>query len=816
MDSENINATLETLSLTEGNLRYYKKLQSSAKAKGDFDRDDVRVLLQKALPSVSEVVFKSLQDTTVGRPPVASQYLSLLDPDLIALVGLSRAFSTVGTHKPLASAVYRIGLGIEDELWAARLHETNPELLKRLEARAMKTHGNIKYRRKAIKSTAAKEGEETTILSEEDKMLVGGYVLDCILKATDLFEIYTVRKGVKVQNWLGLSEAAGRALEEVQEAQKWMWPVYKPMTMPPRPWTSFYTGCYYDRTVARQVTLVRTQNKAHIELVQEAIKAGQMDYCLEAINRIQMTRWAINKPMLDLVHWAYETGKALPSFPSRFHVERPERPSDWDQLPPERRKGWRITASRIAQRNRGIDSEKIVMLQDFAVADALQDVDAFYLPHSMDFRGRVYPVPHFNQQRSDHIKSLLQFAEGQKLTQSGAYWLAVHVANTGDFDKISKKPFDTRVQWVADNWEMICQVALMPEFHFDIWSKADKPFQFVAACREWYGYRTNPEGFRSHIPVSLDGSNSGLQHFAASLRSPEEGKLVNLTPSEVPFDLYQTVADRVKLLAESDAPTDPIASLVLQNGITRSLVKRNVMTFAYSSEEYGFKQQLMADVMNPLAVEVLTGKRGAHPYDYQGDGGFKAASYIAKCVWKSVNEVVKDACAGMRFFRSCAKVLAHEGKGLVWNTPIGLPVLHLYSDFTTKRVKLWLADREVRVFVRGPQTKVVNKAKAADAVSPNVIHSLDSSHLMLAVLEAEGITDFSLIHDSFGVHANNTETMYHAIRQAFVGLYEAYCPFTEIQQEVESIIDDKSKVPEVPSKGSLRLEDVLTADYAFS
>ena len=135
-----------------------------------------------------------------------------------------------------------------------------------------------------------------------------------------------------------------------------------------------------------------------------------------------------------------------------------------------------------------------------------------------------------------------------------------------------------------------------------------------------------------------------------------------------------------------------------------------------------------------------------------------------------------------------------------------------------KKVRLFLHDREVRLFTRTGTTGVVNKAKAADAVSPNVVHSLDSAALMLCVLECvdQGVKDFSLIHDSFGAHPNDTEIMYTAVRQSLTNMYEAYCPFEEIRSQTLAAIDAKDKVPAVPTKGNLDLSQIIEAEYAFA
>ena len=39
----------------------------------------------------------------------------------------------------------------------------------------------------------------------------------------------------------------------------------------------------------------------------------------------------------------------------------------------------------------------------------------------------------------------------------------------------------------------------------------------------------------------------------------------------------------------------------------------------------------------------------------------------------------------MKFFQKCAGALAHERKGLMWVSPIGLPVLHKYTEWAPNR-----------------------------------------------------------------------------------------------------------------------------------
>ncbi|MGQ3031387.1 MAG: DNA-directed RNA polymerase, partial [Ferrovibrionaceae bacterium] len=106
------------------------------------------------------------------------------------------------------------------------------------------------------------------------------------------------------------------------------------------------------------------------------------------------------------------------------------------------------------------------------------------------------------------------------------------------------------------------------------------------------------------------------------------------------------------------------------------------------------------------------------------------------------------------------------------------------------------------------------------AVAPNVIHSLDASHLMLTVLAASesGIRDYALIHDSFGTHAGHCSRWSALIRQAFVDLYLAYDPCAAIREAAWAALlpAGRDALPPLPERGSLDLAAVLGADYAFA
>ena len=70
------------------------------------------------------------------------------------------------------------------------------------------------------------------------------------------------------------------------------------------------------------------------------------------------------------------------------------------------------------------------------MAREFADEEAFYFPHSLDFRGRAYPMhPHLNHLGNDLCRGVLSFAEARPLGRNGLGWLYVQVC--GDWQAAS-------------------------------------------------------------------------------------------------------------------------------------------------------------------------------------------------------------------------------------------------------------------------------------------------------------------------------------------------------------------------------------------
>jgi DNA-directed RNA polymerase len=562
------------------------------------------------------------------------------------------------------------------------------------------------------------------------------------------------------------------------------------------------------------------------------------------MNQLQNVPYTINRPVLEVLTQLYEAGERVKKMPRALFREK-ARPADFDRWPTERQQKWERKAKHEAQLIRyknviEVPAQRLHFEQTLKTATLLAtEYDRFYIPVNVDFRGRVVPIPTFHYQLADPFRALFKFAEGKPLGQYGCNWLMIHLANCGDFRKVSKKPFSERIKWVEEHRGEILATAWNP-MGSTWWRGADTPFQFLAACFEYAeaSLLEDPRAYVSHLPIGLDGSNNGLQHYSAIMRSRDESKLVNLLNLEQPQDIYGIVAAAVtKAIEKEDGQS---AEKWRAHGITRSTVKRCVMTSLYGSEEWGFKDHLMDDLTEPLAEEVLDGKREAHPLEIGEDGGLTAARYMAKKVAAALGDILTKTDEARQWLRKTVSALTKAGHHIQWKTPIGLPVVLHKEQLDAARMELLVPNLKLT-----PQTKkewdrvaedgetVLDRAqvtlriereehgklspyKQRNGIAPNCIHSFDAAHLMLTMEAAanEGIGSVLTVHDSYATHAGDTERFSRLIREQFARMYTNHDPLEEIRRYAEGILSEPTAP--LPTKGDLDLREVEGSSYFFA
>jgi len=257
-------------------------------------------------------------------------------------------------------------------------------------------------------------------------------------------------------------------------------------------------------------------------------------------------------------------------------------------------------------------------------------------------------------------------------------------------------------------------------------------------------------------------------------------------------------------------------------------VKRNVMTYAYSSKKHGMAGQQQEDLMGALQREVLEGKRAEHPFGDYGRGSpdrpGKAARYLASHVYEAIEEVINLPAKAMTFLQPIVKALAHESKPACWTTPVGLPWINRYNVPIIERIDLWMYDRGVRVRTQTNVTtgdeSEINKEKSANAIAPNFVHACDAAHLLLVAgaSSREGIGMLATVHDSFGCLPSRAGRFNAIIREEFVRMYQTHDVLAEVLEQAQRDLTptNHSRLPEVPEFGTLDLNQVHEATYAFA
>lgn len=824
------------------NQRGYEAFQrevNSARQRGTEDETHYgAVLMLHRVGVVATAIkeFLAASDTgKAGKRHLAAKPLRELDPDTVAFLALKTVIAGLTEPRTVQSLCVSIGTMVEDEIRLRAVREAESKAWKSIQT-GIKNRVGLAYKRTyAIRKALPLETREAW--DRVTKMHVGAKLLDLIVTATGIVEVTSEEVGRNTTRKLvHPSEETMKWIDRRTHATAMMRPIHEPMVVPPRDWTGAWGGGYLSSHIP-PLPMVKVRNRGYLD----DLGSADMPIVYEAINAIQRTPWQINGKVLEVMNTLWDRSSTLAGLPPRDGIEPPPKPHDI-ATNEEARRQWRISSTSVRQRNMSSKGSRIALNLTLGVANRYAKYPAIYFPAQFDFRGRVYSVTTLSPQGSDTTKGLLRFANGKPLGETGAQWLAYQGANLAGNDKVS---FEERVQWVLDNEEEIYACAKDPYENLgwctEIAGQAiDSPWQFLAFCFEWAGYLEQGESFVSHIPVAMDGSCSGIQHFSAMLRDPSGGAAVNLVPADKPQDVYGIVAAKVleRLAKDAEEGTEDARVVTKEGkeytlvgtktyarqwrefGVTRKVTKRSVMTLAYGSKQFGFHQQLMEDIINP-ARDAATDSTGAVDQDafpFEGDG-YKAAGYMAKCIWEAVSVTLVAAVDAMKWLQEAATLAAAEDLPVRWSTPVGFPVMQVYQDTRDRTTKTILAGKVVQLTMKD-ELPTLHTQKMANGISPNFVHSCDAAHLMLTVARATqaGLTNFAMVHDSFGTTAADLEVFYRTVREAFVEIYTSMDVLADFRDDVAAILspDSIEKMRELPAHGDLDVAGVLTSRYCFS
>jgi DNA-directed RNA polymerase len=832
-DLMSLQVKLEEEMTDRGMEKYLRDVSKAKQATREDGTAYGQAILASKIDTLAEAIRKWIEETSIGRAgnrALAFQKVRDMEPGTLAFLTLKNVLAGVSSVRTLQFVGVTIGTAVEDELRFSKVRQEERMAYESL-VRGAKKRSSYHYKHMyAVRQ--ADRVDTWQRWTRVERLHVGLKLLDLLMNSIALVEIthQKVDKDQSVKYVRAMPETL-EWIEKKNSVTSLLRPVYEPMVVQPRDWTSPFDGGYLSSNI-KPLKLVKTKNRAYLD----ELKNVEMPIVYEAINALQRTPWQINSQVLKVMSELWENGSTLAGLPSRMGVEMPPRPHDIDTNE-DVKKEYRIAAAKAHMQNLSLTGKRIAFNISLNIAKRYEKFRRIFFPYQMDFRGRIYAVPHLNPQGADPQKALLRFANGKPLGPEGWKWLAVHGANVAGNDKVS---FEERVNWVLDNEEEICSIADNP-FDNRGWCtelagvEIDKPWQFLAFCFEWKGYCEHGDDFVSKIPVAMDGSCSGIQHFSAMLKDERGGAAVNLVPSDIPQDVYKQVADKVIEMVNDDLVngtedelahnsmgvaylkegSKTLARQWTEFGITRKTTKRSVMTLAYGSKEYGFKEQLMEDIITPARLEA---QKAGLPFPFSRDG-YAAAQYMAKRIWLSVNQTLVKASEAMKWLQSVASLATSEELPVRWTTPIGFPVVQAYQDVEDRRIKTAISGHILKLTMKEDKDRL-DRRKQTQGIAPNFVHSCDAAHLMLTVVRAsqEGIHNFSMIHDSFGTTAGDAENMFYIVRKTFVEVYETVDVLGDFANEIREQLSEKNReqMPPMPESGTLDVSAVIHSRYCFA
>ena len=740
--------------------------------------------------------------------PISAKMLTVLDPLVVAHYTVKSLVDSAGKkHTSIVAIGQRLAGFLATEYKVSLLDDdTHKSFVNYIQGTSYKnerqfkvTNGILGKYHKAIASNKLsfyKLASKAMIALSEVRPIVKNQIMPPICFITEKKGIETkVEVATWFKDWLAgmITQNDGMILPEY----------HTPLVEEPIDWVDFNGGGFHSpRFKYRLIKSQVDSSKFNIKPVNT----------FKAVNRLQRTKWRVNKRVLDVMLASSENDLGWGDLPTPYKAKEyltpcPHADIDNQFLTEEQkadRKIWKQqSAPHYAEqeaRNSKVLASKRVLIE----ANRFKDYDAIYFAYFCDFRGRIYPkASNLQPQGTDYVKSLLEFAEGKPITENTYKYFAMQGANSFGHG-LDKKTLKEKCDWVFSNRARIIKTANNPYDLGGLWHEADEdPWLFLAFCFEYKGYieQGGNNVFLSHLPIAFDGSCNGLQHLSAMLLDEVGGEAVNLTSKPSKQDIYDTVKVKAIKLLETDS--EPLAVELLKFGITRKACKRPVMIVPYAGTQRACRRYILEQVI----------KEGGT--DYFGDNLQEAVNLYTSAVWEAINQTIVKGREVMNLLKDMAKesLKLNGGTTIQWETPNGFTVYQKITKVHNVAVKTPLGNSikergYIQNLVQQP-TEEPNNRKHGTAIAPNLVHSLDACHLQDTVLSMPSDTSFAMIHDSFGCHAYDAELLSENIRKIFVEMYYH-------GDYVERFAKQLGVDMEIPNAGTLDLNLVLTDEFFFS
>lgn len=803
---------LELESYAFGKERMRAAMERNEEKGGAYNNPYAQAVYRRFVLPLAKAVRADLDKPRIGRSQAHVPLLKNMDEEAVAFVAVRAMLGNLLSDRDESGRgiIAAVGRSVYHEHLLTEFADAEPTLFYHLQNdldRRLST--NEAHRMTVMKMQGRKNNVEFTEWTQAGVVQVGSYLTDQLaLLGMINVEMRTrteIRGGRKVNNTethIEIAEDVQSLIHQISDFVVETTPYFEPCVEPPKDWVSIDDGGFHTTEMRRlSPWMVQAYPGAR-----DDYRAADLSNEMAAVNALQRVQWRVNGGMLDAVtnishHFDMEEIIAQAELP------KPVKPI-WltgemtkETMTPSQLGEFRMWKRAVAEwhtteKVRGTKSNRFY--NAVRVARKFRDYPGIYFVYFVDFRGRKYvKSTGVSPQGSDLQKALIEFGEGKPLkTQAAKDWFCIAGANRYGYDKAS---LEDRVKWVRDHHDHILSFAADPVSN-DEWREADKPLQFLAWCFEYEQWQVFGDAFQSRLAVGMDGSCNGLQNFSAMLRDAHGGRATNLLPGPLPNDIYQMVADRLTAILQAEEEDEEgYRTRWLQHGLTRTLVKRPVMTLPYGSRQSSWREFIIKDYL----------QEGYWP-DLPKEEHAKAAGFLARRLQGAIADVVVKAREAMDWLQAGSTAILRAGYDRIqWITPSGFPVTQVYWEQHEHRINTKLCgNAKLRLRKDSDEAK---RSRHRNGIAPNFVHSLDASHLTLTTLAAlqRGVTSFAMIHDDYGTHAADAQTLYEVIREVFVDMYTRHDVLSAFHSAYPML-------PDPPEMGTLDLTQVIDSKYFFS
>lgn len=124
------------------------------------------------------------------------------------------------------------------------------------------------------------------------------------------------------------------------------------------------------------------------------------------------------------------------------------------------------------------------------------------------------------------------------------------------------------------------------------------------------------------------------------------------------------------------------------------------------------------------------------------------------------------------YFIEIVRIVSDFNLPIWWITPCGLKITQHYLKVKENKTQFNVFNQAKKLVIR-EKTDELSKARQIQGIIPNVIHSLDASHLIKVISSSkkEDYYPIIAIHDCFGTHPNKMQKLETNVKLEFISLY---------------------------------------------